>query len=135
MSWKDFPLSDYQLQVISKLPLEIAALADKYPSDIFNAAEYCDRPPFPDGYIPHFIEIYYREDADNSDVLIIDGVIKDYKISDEAHTKDQFIGMQIDDEWAYIQIEGRVILNRLGGLILPNVLADSATLINSVMRG
>lgn len=134
MSWKDFPLSDYERQIISKLPPDIAALADKYPSDIFNAAEYYECPPFPDGYIPHSIEIYYQEDADNSNVFIVDGILKDYKI-DNLDEKSQFIGVQIDDEWGYIQIEGKEILNRLGSVILPDVILQPTVLINSVLKG
>ncbi|WP_237088475.1 hypothetical protein [Nostoc sp. PCC 7120 = FACHB-418] len=42
--------------------------------------------------------------------------------------------MQIDDQWAYIQIEGQEILNRLGGVILPDVVIEPTALLNSVLQ-
>ncbi|RUR72658.1 hypothetical protein DSM107007_56720 [Nostoc sp. PCC 7120 = FACHB-418] len=51
--------SDYELSLLAKLPLDIAALANEHRIDIMNAAECWDEPPFPDNYIPEMIEIYY----------------------------------------------------------------------------
>jgi hypothetical protein len=132
MNWK-FQLSDYELEKIAKLPPEIAALAKNYPSDIFNAAEFWNEPPFPDNYIPELVEIYYG-DTDSPDVFIMNGKLEDYRvhnIDDNA----QSIAVQIDDQWAYIQIEGKEILNRLGGVVLPDVIVDPSMLLNSVSRG
>ncbi len=45
------------------------------------------------------------------------------------------VAVQIDDQWAYIQIEGREILNRLGGVVLPDVIVKPSLLLNSVFKG
>jgi hypothetical protein len=124
-------LSEYEWQLLSKLPLDIAALVDNYRVDIINAAEFWDEPQFPENYVPVLIEIYYCA-AESPHIFIVNGELKDYNVSGFLdNTKS--ISVLIDDQWAYIQIEGNVILNRLGGVVLPDVLVNPSTLINSLV--
>lgn len=125
--------SNYELKALSKLPLDIAALAnnDVNRVSIINAADYWDEPPFPENYIPEFIEIYY-EDADSPHIFIVNGQLKDYNVANLPDTTNT-LSVLIDDQWAYIQIEGNVILNRLGGVVLPDVLVSPSSLINSLV--
>lgn len=124
-------LSEYEWQLLSKLPLDIAALVNNYRIDIINAAEFWDEPPFPVNHVPEFIEIYYG-DAESPHIFIVNGELKDYNVSNLPDNT-QSISVLIDDQWAYIQIESNVILNRLGGVALPDVLVSPSTLINSLV--
>ena len=47
-----------------------------------------------------------------------------------VHTKHQnkFKSI-IDDEWAYIQVGGKVLLDRLGEVILPDILLEQKALL------
>jgi hypothetical protein len=121
-------LSEYEL--LTRLPLDVAALVDNYHTDIINAAEFWNEPPFAENYIPEFIEIYYG-DAESPHIFIVNGELKDYDVNLLDNTKS--ISVLVDDQWAYIQIEGQVILNRLGGVVLPDVLVSPSTLINSLV--
>jgi hypothetical protein len=123
-------LSEYEWQLLTKLPLDVAALVDNYHTDIINAAEFWNEPPFAENYIPEFIEIYYG-DAESPHIFIVNGELKDYDVNLLDNTKS--ISVLVDDQWAYIQIEGQVILNRLGGVVLPDVLVSPSTLINSLV--
>lgn len=124
-------LSEYELQLLSKLPLDIAALVNNYHTDIINAAEFWDEPPFPVNYVPEFIEIYYG-DAESPHIFIVNGELQDYNVTN-LPDNNKSISVLIDDQWAYVQIEGQVILNRLEGVILPDVLVSPSSLINSLV--
>ncbi|RUR72657.1 hypothetical protein DSM107007_56710 [Nostoc sp. PCC 7120 = FACHB-418] len=66
-------------------------------------------------------------------MFIVNGELEDYRLDDlDLNTKS--IAVQIDDQWAYIQIEGQEILNRLGGVILPDVVIEPTALLNSVLQ-
>lgn len=124
-------LSEYELQLLSNLPLDIVALVNNYHTEIINAADFWDEPPFPDNHVPEIIEIYYS-DAESPHIFIVNGELKDYKVTNLLdNTKS--ISVLIDDQWAYIQIEENVILNRLEGVVLPDVLVSPSTLINSLV--
>jgi len=120
-----YELSEAQLaEIQEKLPPQFAALKDQYPVSISNAAEDWDTPPYREGYVPYDIDIYYRDYADGPDVSVINGQLQFIYLDHWVDDPD-VIAMEIDGHWAYIQLQGRVILNRLGGAILPKVLVDS----------
>ncbi|MCC5640008.1 hypothetical protein LC593_30105 [Nostoc sp. CHAB 5844] len=120
-----YPLTERDRAMISKLPPEIAALANKYPSDIFNAAESWNDPSFPDNYIPETIEIF----CDNESVVFIqDGELQDYQPT-IAERNSTTITVIIDSNFAYIEIEGQEILNKLGGVIFPDIFVSHSELI------
>ncbi len=124
--------SEYELEQISKLPMDIALLANKYKIDIVNAGESWGEPPFPDGYIPESIEIYYGEKNEPS-IFILNGKLCTYDISgfDE---KTQNLAVLIDGKWGYIQVEGKVLIDRLNRTILPEVIVEPSSFIQSILN-
>ncbi len=129
-----YHLSPEQISEIeSKLPPQYAALKDKYPICLDNAALAWDLPPYPSGYVPKSIDVYYDENAHGPAMCIEDGHLTYMEIEDPA-TAPTTIMMDIDDETAYVQIEGRVILNRIGGAVLPDVATNPETLLKSILK-
>ncbi len=128
-----YHLSPHQIEEIeSKLPPQYAALKDKYPVAISNAAESWDIPSIPSGYVPQLIEIYYEDEADDSTIFIKNGQLVSIRL--ENTVKDPtVIMMEIDDQWAYIQLEGRIILDRRGGAILPDVVVNPSVLLSTIL--
>jgi len=128
-----YELSEAQLaEIQEKLPPQFAALKDQYPVSISNAAEDWDTPPYREGYVPYDIDIYYREYADGPDVSVVNGQLQ-FIYLDQYVEEPDVIAMEIDGHWAYIQLQGRVILNRIGGVILPKVLVDSEVLLRTIV--
>ena len=128
-----YHLSPHQIEEIeSKLPPQYAALKDKYPVAISNAAESWDKPPFPPGYIPRSIDVYYADEADGPDICLENGELTFINLRD-ASPESTVIQVDINGSWSYIQIEGRVILNRLVGVVLPDVLVHPAVLMEVVL--
>lgn len=126
-------LSPYELNLIAKkLPPQFAALKEKYPVAIVNAADDWDRKPCPEGYAPKMIEVYYKDEADIPSLFIENGELTFLDPEDNL-ADTTLIMMSIDDHWAYIQVEGRVILNRIGGAILPDVVVRPEVLLMSMM--
>lgn len=113
----DYPLNRIDWQIISKLPPEIASLADRYPSEILNTADSWDEKPFPNGYIPKSIEVYC---GDEEVVFILDGLLDFYQPITIGRNSTSLTVM-IDSNFAYIEIEGKEILNKLGGVVLPDI--------------
>ncbi len=125
-----YPFSDYELRKIEQLPKEIADLAQKYPIDIVNVAESWEELSFPENYIPEIIEVYYGDSA-VSDVLVVNGEIQSFTTR-ELEENEAVIAVHIDGKWAYIQIEGKELINKLDEIILPSVIADVPTLAQSI---
>jgi hypothetical protein len=118
-----YKLSPVQLELIAQLPEEVAAMAATYPVDIYNAAEYWNEPDFPAGYQPVLIEIYYDDEVDGPDIFFLNGELLTFRLR-EPGIKPTSIAVEIDDQWAYIQLEGQIILDRIGGVILPDILIN-----------
>jgi hypothetical protein len=129
MSYK---FSEDELRSIAKLPTKIAKLAYKYPIDIINVAESWSAPPYPENYIPEIIEIFYGENEE-SDILIHNGQLKEFNPRNLDENM-PLIAVQIDGQWAYIQIEGEEVINRLDNVILPSVLLDPSILVKSILK-
>ena len=122
------PLSERELaQIRKRLPPDIQALKDKYPQCVYNTSEAWGASPFPHGYVPEEISIYYSDNTNGSDSTYRDGKITVFKLDkpkDKNVTK-----VSIDDEWAYIQAGGKVLLDRLGGVILPDIFLEQKMLL------
>ncbi|MCU0536465.1 MAG: hypothetical protein MUD14_21465 [Hydrococcus sp. Prado102] len=118
-------------EIEQKLPPQFAALKDKYPVTIAAVARDWDKPAYPQGYRPQLIEIYYEDDCDSA-IFIWNGELVSLEL-EESVANPSFTVVDIDDETAYVQIEGRVILNRLGGAILPNVALDPEIFLRSAL--
>lgn len=131
-----YELSPAQIEEIdSKLPPQFARLKDKYPLTISNVAEAWDWHPYPTGYIPQFIDIYYDdEETLQPDISIRNGQLTYVKLEDSI-TNPVLIYMTIEDDPAYVQIEGRVIFNRLSGVVLPEVAINPEFFLKSILKG
>ncbi len=131
-----YELEPAQIEEIdSKLPPQFAVLKDKYPLTIYNVADSWSFPPYPKGYVPEFIDIYYNDkDTMRSDISIQNGRLVYVELEDPV-TDPALIYMTIEDEPAYVQIEGRVIFNRLGGAILPEIAINTEVMLRSILNG
>ena len=122
------PLGERELaQIRKRLPKDIQALKDKYPQCVYNTSEAWGAKPFPHGYIPESIEIYYSDNPTGTDVAFLDGKLRNFDL--EPSKDKDVIKVSIDDEWAYIQAGGKVLLDRLGEVILPDILLDQKVLL------
>lgn len=131
----DYPLSAQEIQEIEeKLPPQFAALRDRYPITIAAIARDWDLPPYPEGYVPQFIEIYYSEaNAAYCPAICVDsGELRYLKLEDPV-VDPSLVILDIDDETAYVQVEGRIIFNRLGGAILPDLALSPEKLLQSII--
>ena len=117
-----YQLSEYELQQITKLPPDIQALKDKYPLTVYNVAEAWGLKPLPHGYVPEYIGIYYGDDPRGEDVCFINGKLEDFEMREPEEVN--VTKVSIDDEWAYIQVGKRVLLDRLGEAILPELFQE-----------
>ncbi len=124
--------SQKELRQISQLPKDIAALANEHKIDVLNAAEFWGEPDFPDGYIPESIEIYYG-DKNEPSIFILHSKLYTYDIS-EIDNASKKISVLIDSQWAYIKVMNKILLNRLGGVILPQLMVDPSLLIESILK-
>jgi len=113
-------LSDVQLREISKLPPELAVLKEQHPVAISLVAEYYDAPPFPTGYEPKLIEIYFDEQADGPGILYqkAKGFSTDF---DFYKPNSSAFFMDIDHQVAYVRLGSLVLLNRVEGIVLPDI--------------
>ncbi len=122
------PLTERELaQIRRRLPRDIQAYKDKYPQCVYNTSEAWGASPFPHGYVPEEISIYYSDNTNGSDITFREGKIVVFKIN-SPKDKD-VIKVSIDDEWAYIQVGGKVLLDRLGEVILPDILLEQKALL------
>lgn len=125
-------LSERKLKQIAKLPKEIQAWKDKYPNAVYNVSEAWDVPPLPEGHIPEDIAIYYADETMGSDILIYQGVLHNFELDPPKDKK--VIKMAVDDDWAYIQVERTVLLDRLGGVVLPDILTRQDKLLEFTLN-
>ena len=89
--------------------------------------------PFDANYFPECLEVY-SGDADDANIFVLNGVLKDYVPAD-AEKNTSSITVMIDGEFAYIEVEGRQVLNKLGGIVLPEVAINPDVLIQSILKG
>ncbi|WP_250126338.1 hypothetical protein [Chroococcidiopsis sp. CCMEE 29] len=127
-----YEFSESDLQRIIKLPAWIQTLKDKYPVSVVNTADTWEEQPLPEDYIPKEVEIFYGDDVDDSDLFIRDGKLYFFSLREPVDAN--VIQVLIDGNWAYIQVECRVILDRLGGVILPDVVVNPEAILHSVIK-
>ncbi|MEM9152388.1 MAG: hypothetical protein AAGB19_18290 [Cyanobacteria bacterium P01_F01_bin.3] len=128
-------LSDYDLKLVrDRLPDTVACLYRKYPQTLLNAAVASIEPPLCEGYIPGEIYVYFSEYQDESSIAIIDGVLEKYDVSNIPENP-CVIEVDIDGRPAYIQLDGRITLDRLGGVVLPEMIRNPGeTMIRSLIK-
>jgi uncharacterized coiled-coil protein SlyX len=86
--------------------------------------EFWNEPSFNDNYIPKVIEIYYGYS---------DGELKDYHLVN-LDKSTSLIMVKVDGQLAYIQFEHKEVLNRLDGIIFPNVIINHSKLIDLILQ-
>lgn len=110
------------LEEIAKLPPEIQVLKDKYPLYVANIAEFYFEPPLEIGYEPNDIDFFY-DDATEPEMFILEGRLE-YLEPRKPNPDHPLTAIRVDGEWVYIEIEGRVQLDRRGGMIMPEIKVD-----------
>jgi hypothetical protein len=122
------------VRIFKILPWRYLKYLGTYPVCLEQMAQAYRKPNLPAGYVPDEILIYYTEsEDDNPDVIIEKGELKFVRVRDEDEIENVTI-VVIDDHCAYGQIHGQVILNRLGGAVLPNVLVDHKLMLNTILE-
>lgn len=91
----------------------------QYPNATLNAEEYINTPAFPTGYQPKEIEVYLGDTCEGSTYHYRNNQWFDINL--ENTTDESVIQILIDDQWAFIQAENKVLLDRMGGVELPEV--------------
>lgn len=116
-------LSPYEEQLIEKrLPPHLAALKDKYPCAVFNAADSKELLPLP-AYKPESIN-FYLGDEDNPESLpnisFKNGNLDFLHLTEDC-INNPVIQMEVDGTWVYIEADKEILLDRLGEVELPEI--------------
>ena len=91
----------------------------QYPNATLNAEEYINTPPLPTGYQAKEIEVYLGDVCEDSTYHYRNG--KWFDINLENTTDESVIQILIDNQWAFIQAGNEVLLDRMGGIELPEI--------------
>ena len=126
-----YTLSYSEIEDIRKMPDWVGELAQKYPVEIVNASEVWEREKFPRNYIPETIEIFYGNPERPQIVVFGNEVVTFLVTPPEIKT----ITVFIDSYCAYVEVEGKEIVNKLGGVILPEVIVEPSRLISIAIKG
>ncbi|MBW4426934.1 MAG: hypothetical protein RMY64_15085 [Nostoc sp. DedQUE08] len=133
MADNSYRISETDRKRILRLPSDIAALADRYPSELVNISDSWDEKPFPEGYIPRTIEVYTAE-IEDAVISITDNVLVGY-IPCPTEANPSSVTVVVDGDFAYIEIEGREIINHIGGAILPKINTNITELLQTIITG
>lgn len=91
----------------------------KYPNAVMNAQDGAKHPPLSSQYQALEIEFFIGDNPFDSVYYLRHGKVVDFNLKNAASEPvDQIL---IDDVWAYIEADGEVLLDRLGGFILPPI--------------
>ena len=140
---------DEDFQLIARLPDWIQELQDDYPNTIRNTSLSWDEPPIPSGFSVEFMEVYYGDTSPSGPDIIIENGVLDYfnprEPEDSPFVIQVYIGGRVQSDgtpwssWAYIQVEGNVLLDKIGipldgrGLI-PEVLISPDVFLQNVIN-
>ena len=140
--------SENNLRLIARLPQWIQELQDDYPNTIRNISMSWDKPPIPERFLVEEIEIYYGDTSPGPDISIENGVLDSFNLREPEDTP-FVVKVYIDGEvqpegtpwsgFAYIQVEGNVLLDKIGipldgrGLI-PEVLMSPDVFLQTVIK-
>lgn len=112
-------LDPKQIEDIKKLPQEFQLLAQKYPNSIASAALDWNEPHLSQSDPITEISIYYTDDGEDPDIFINhQRELEDFITNLPSH---DVLCVSVSGHWAYIELEGKVILDRIGSLRLPPV--------------
>ena len=129
-----YKLNQFQINLINeKLSPQVAALKYRYPVSIYNAASHWDKPKFPQGYVPKQIAIYYAETPTAPSISWENGKLRRVQIEEIPVAPDVILVM-VDNIWTYIQVQGKVILDRTKGIQFPPDLTDHELMLRQIVH-
>lgn len=129
-----YELKQNQIDLINdRLPPQFAVLMSRYPSTIFNAAHHWDKPKFPQGYVPQRIAIYYQESAPAASIVWRNGQLEKVEI-EQIPINPDVIQVMIEGTWGYIQVQGKVILDRTEGVQFPPELTQHELMLRRLIH-
>ena len=91
----------------------------QYENATVNANDGINYAPYPEGYKPKEVEIYYGDAPSDSTYHYRNG--KWFDINLENMEDESVVQILIDAQWAYIQTGDKVLLDRIGGCELPEI--------------
>lgn len=114
-----YKLDPKQIEDIKKLPQEFQLLAQKYPNSIASAALDWDKPHLSQSDPITEISVYYTDDGEDPDIFINNQrELEDFITNIPS---DNILCISVSGHWAYIELEGKVVLDRIGSFRLPPV--------------
>jgi hypothetical protein len=112
---------DSDWAMVADLPEWAQAYAEKWPVPTCQAAMYWSEPPA-GAIVVQNIEVYLNGLADAS-LVMTDGEV-DYGDLVEFSKTHQAIAIEFDSVVRYVEIGGRMLLNTVGNLVLPDCLVN-----------
>ena len=136
-------LPEEEVFIINRLPVELAQLRHKYPNAVWNAADCWNDASLPANYKPNRIEIYYADQADSPHIYFENDQVQYINLPPDVNSspdvnlpadigQSQVIQVWIDGKCRYVEVEGQIILNKLGNVQLPQPKVTASTIANSM---
>ena len=91
----------------------------QYLDSIRSAEEFINVPPFPAGYKPKEIEVFFGNSPIDSTYHYRNGEWFDINLENSG--AEPVTQILIDNQWAFIQVENKVLLDRMSGVELPEI--------------
>lgn len=133
-----YEFSQQELAAISRLPKEYAELKDSFPLDIINAANFYYHPKLTSTDPIQLLEIYSCYEVGALENLCADIVVKDGDLLEYRPKPDNLnplsISACVNNEWAFLEINGVEIFNRIEKANLPKVIVDAPTIFKVVLK-
>jgi hypothetical protein len=117
--------------MIADLPEWAQAYAQKWPVPTCQAAMYWTKPPA-DAFIPQDIEVYLNGLTDPSLVMTFGKI--DFCDLAEFSKPQQAIAIEFNSVVRYVEVEGRILLNTVGRIILPECLISASAQAEMLMK-
>ncbi len=96
-----------------------------YPNALINAQDGATYPPLSPQYQAREIEFFIGDSASDSVCHFKDGNWKYFNLKNAE--PEPVYQILIDDRWAYIEADGHVLLDKLGGYVLPPISQQQIT--------
>ena len=112
---------DSDWAMVADLPEWAQAYAEKWPVPTCQAAMYWNEPPA-GAIVVQNIEVYLNGLGDAA-LVMTDGEVNGGDLA-EFSKPHQAIAIEFDSIVRYVEIEGRLLLNTVGRLVLPDCLAS-----------
>lgn len=90
-----------------------------YPSALTNAQDGAKHPPLSEQYQAHEIEFFVGATPSDSICHFKGGELIDFNLNNAGI--EPVYQVLIDHVWAYVEADGQVLLDRLGGFVLPQI--------------